>query len=112
MTTKKTVKAAPKGIAKVTRTKLGDDPAAQKTYIYEVESGVMMAPRTRGTEINFPFELMKIGDSFLIPAKDNLSKSPNPIHYAAKQYAKHVKSGFMITTRLLLDKSRRVWRIK
>lgn len=108
MTTKK---AAPKVTAKVTRTKVGET-SPKKTYIYEVESGVMMTPRLRSNEFNFPFEAMKVGDSFLIPAKDQLAKSPNPIHYSAKQYAKHVKSGFMITTRILLDKSRRVWRIK
>lgn len=96
--------------AKVTRSKVNEKPI--KTYLYEVESGVIMAPRVKSSENPFPFENMKIGDSFLIPAQDKLAKSPNPVHYAANRYAKHVKPGFAVTTRLLLDKSRRVWRIK
>lgn len=97
--------------AKVTRKRI-DETAPTKTYIYKVESGVIMAPRMRASDNNFPFEMMKPGDSFLIPANDKLAKSPNPVHYAAAQYAKHVKPGFAVTTRLLVDKSRRVWRIK
>ena len=103
-TNKKTV------TAKVTRRVIGEP--VTKTFIYEVESGVIMAPRIKTGENPFPFEKMKVGDSFLIPAQDKLAKSPNPVHYAANRYAKHVKPGFAVTTRLLLDKSRRVWRIK
>lgn len=97
--------------AKVTRKNVAQTTPV-KTYIYEVESGVIMSPRVKATDNPFPFEKMKVGDSFLIPAGDNIAKSPNPVHYAANRYAKHVKPGFAVTTRLLLDKSRRVWRIK
>lgn len=105
------VKAQKNGTATVTRKRLGED-APVKTFIYEVESGVIMSPRVKSTDNPFPFEKMKVGDSFLIPAYDKIAKSPNPVHYAANRYAKHVKPGFAVTTRLALDKSRRVWRIK
>lgn len=116
MTRKKTAAPIHKITAKVTRTKrssvLDDTPLREKTYIYEVEEGVILAGvRNSSTDIKFPFALMKVGDSFLIPAKDPASKQPNALHYAAKQYAKF-RPGFAITSRLQLDKSRRVWRLK
>lgn len=89
-----------------------DTPLKERTYIYKVESGVILAGvRNSSTEIKFPFALMNVGDSFLLPAKDESAKSPNTLHYAAKQYARY-KPGFAITSRLQLDGSRRVWRLK
>jgi len=113
------VKAQPKSkevTAKVTRKKnaptLDDTPLKERTYIYKVESGIILAGvRNSSTEIKFPFALMNIGDSFLLPSKDHAAKNPNSLHYAAKQYAKF-KPGFTITSRLQLDGSRRVWRLK
>lgn len=102
--------------AKVTRTRassvLDDTPLKNKTYIYQVEEGVIMAGvRTSSTDIKFPFALMKVGDSFLVPAKDPVSKQPNSLHYAAKQFARF-RPGFTISSRLQLDGARRVWRLK
>jgi hypothetical protein len=108
---------APQITAKVTRKKkntpvLDDTPLKDRTYIYKVESGVILAGvRNSSTEIKFPFALMNVGDSFLLPSKDAAAKSPNSLHYSAKQYAKF-KPGFTITSRLQLDGSRRVWRLK
>lgn len=97
--------------AKVFRTKK-DDPTPTKTYMYKVESGILVSGvRHSMTDIKFPFELMKVGDSFLIPPSDPACKSPNTLHYAAKAYAR-MKPGFTITSRMQLDKSRRVWRLK
>lgn len=102
-------------IAKVKRlrqVKPDTAPTKTKTYIYKVESGVMITGvRHSTTELKFPFELMKVGDSFLIPANDPACKNPNTLHYAAKAYAR-MKPGFAITSRLQLDRSRRVWRLK
>lgn len=115
ITRKKKATKPNKVTAKVTRTKpavLDDTPLKERTYIYAVEQGVIMAGvRNSSTEIKFPFALMAVGDSFLIPAKDPLSKQPNSLHYAAKQYAKF-RPGFTITSRLQLDGARRVWRLK
>lgn len=95
--------------AKVTRTKV-DTPT--KTFHYVVESGVLLASRRREFTNHFPFEQMKVGDSFLIPKDDSLAKNPNGVHYAVKMYGREVKIGFTVTTRKLLDGTRRVWRIK
>jgi len=114
------IKSQPKPkqvIAKVTRKNLNkpvldDTPLKDRTYIYKVESGIILAGvRNSSTEIKFPFALMNIGDSFLLPAKDPAAISPNSLHYSAKQFAKF-KPGFTITSRLQLDGSRRVWRLK
>lgn len=83
-----------------------------RTYHYQVESGITLASRRREFANHFPFEQMKVGDSFLIPKDDNLAKNPNGIHYATKMYAREVKPGFTVTTRKLVDGTRRVWRIK
>lgn len=110
-------KVIPKKVtATVTRKKsspiLDDTPLKDRTYIYKVEEGVIMAGvRNSSTDIKFPFALMQVGDSFLIPSKDPVCKSPNSLHYAAKQYARY-KPGFTLTSRLQLDGARRVWRLK
>jgi hypothetical protein len=106
---KVTQKVSPKVTAKVTRTK-ADEPT--RTYNYVVESGIMIVGRRREFTNHFPFEQMKVGDSFLIPKNDPLIKNPNGIHYAVKMYSREVKIGFTVTTRKLLDGTRRVWRIK
>jgi len=83
-----------------------------KTFKYQVEKGIKVEGFRNGHMQNmFPFELMKVGDSFLIPANDPAAKNPNTLHYAAKQYAR-MFPGFNITTRLQLNKDRRVWRLK
>lgn len=112
------VKPERKVTAKVTRKKLVAQPTfdesvlKDKTYIYKVESGVILAGVRSGTaDIKFPFAQMNVGDSFLIPAKDPIAKSANQLHYSAKIYARF-KPGFTITSRLQLDGSRRVWRLK
>lgn len=84
----------------------------EKTHKYVVESGINLTSiRYKNTTDKFPFEQMKVGDSFLIPASDHVSKNPNVLHYAARAYAK-IQPGFAITTRLQLNKDRRVWRLK
>ncbi len=106
---KKKVEVKKTVTAKVTRTRIGQ-PTISSTYV--VEEGILIVGKRREYRNHFPFQQMKLGDSFLVPANDPLAESPNAIHYAAKQFANDVKSGFMITTRRLLDKTRRVWRIK
>jgi hypothetical protein len=99
--------------AKVTRKHdIKPDSTPTKTYLYKVEEGVLIqGVRNSTTNLQFPFELMKPGDSFLLPPNDPATKSPNTLHYAAKAYAR-MKPGFIITSRMQLDKSRRVWRLK
>lgn len=83
-----------------------------KKYAYTVEHGIQITgTRLSNLRDKFPFEIMKIGDSFLVPAKDPVAKKPNTLHYAAKQYAK-MKPGFLVTSRMQLNGERRVWRIK
>ncbi len=87
-------------------------PSKDKSYKYKVESGVKITGiRVTSSQDNFPFALMKVGDSFLIPASDPVAKNPNTLHYAAKIYARSTP-GFTITTRMQLNKERRVWRLK
>jgi hypothetical protein len=82
------------------------------TSIYKVEAGVpITSQRVSYQGDRFPLGQMNIGDSFVIPASDPINKNPNTLHYAAKMYAR-IKPGFTLTTRLQLDKARRVWRIK
>lgn len=93
-----------------------NDKASAKTspkkFDYEVEAGVeITGVRLSSLRDKFPFELMKPGDSFLIPAKDPVAKKPNTLHYAANQFAK-MKPGFTLTSRMQLNGERRVWRIK
>lgn len=108
-TAKRKVVKEKKVTATVTRSK---PETPTKTFSYEVEEGVTLAARRRDFNNHFPFELMKLGDSFLIPKNDPLIQNPNGIHYAVKMYAREVKIGFTVTTRKLLDGTRRVWRIK
>lgn len=88
------------------------DATPVNKYAYKVESGIGLEPRRRDFINNFPFDQMNVGDSFLIPKGDHLVENPNAIHYAVKMYQREVKIGFTVTTRKLLDGSRRVWRIK
>jgi hypothetical protein len=111
---KKTV--AKKGTAKLVKIKtnmgLKADELREKTYIYKVEEGVVMTGvRSSSLDIKFPFALMKVGDSFLIPANDENAKKANTLLYAARQFAKF-QPGFNITSRLQLNGARRVWRLK
>jgi hypothetical protein len=113
---KKPVTKSKKVTASVTRKKsatvLDDTPLKERTYVYAVEEGVIMAGvRNSSTDMKFPFAIMKVGDSFLIPTKDPVSKTPNSLHYAAKIFARY-KPGFTVTSRLQLDGARRVWRLK
>lgn len=88
------------------------DKSKKKTYSYVIESGIALSGvRSTGLVNSLPFDAMKVGDSFLIPAGDPLNKKINALHYAAKQYAKS-RPGFTVTTRLQLNKERRVWRLK
>lgn len=83
-----------------------------KKYEYLVEHNVQMTGvRTSNLQNKFPFEMMKPGDSFLIPAKDPIAKKPGTLHYAAKQFSK-MKPGFLLASRMQLNGERRVWRIK
>jgi len=87
-------------------------PSKDKSYNYKVESGIKITGnRMTYSQDKFPFPLMKVGDSFLIPASDPVAKNPNTLHYAAKIYARS-NPGFTITTRMQLNKERRVWRLK
>lgn len=79
---------------------------------YKIEVGVpITSHRVSYNGDRFPLGQMNVGDSFVIPASDPINKNPNTLHYAAKMYARQVP-GFALTTRLQLDKARRVWRIK
>jgi hypothetical protein len=81
-------------------------------FVYKVEHGIeVTGVRLSGLRDKFPFEIMKPGDSFLIPSKDPVAKKPNTLHYAAKQFAR-IKPGFALTSRMQLNGERRVWRIK
>lgn len=107
-------KTQKKTIAKTTAPALSLDEKLfkDKIYKYAVEKGVKITGnRTSFNDLQFPFPNMNVGDSFLLPAKDPVTKNPNKLHYAAKMFARY-KPGFIITTRLQLDGCRRVWRIK
>lgn len=97
----------------VTGTKTGKNvPTNGEKYAYKVEHNVEISGiRFSTVRDKFPFDIMKPGDSFLIPAKDPVAKKPNTLHYAANQFAK-MKPGFTLTSRMQLNGERRVWRIK
>ena len=81
-------------------------------FEYVVEHGIEISGvRVSNVRDKFPFEMMKPGDSFLIPSKDPVAKKPNTLHYAVKMYAK-MKPGFLVASRMQLNGDRRVWRIK
>lgn len=89
----------------------GKNGTPQK-YDYVVEHNVeITGVRLSSLKDKFPFEIMKPGDSFLIPSKDPVAKKPNTLHYAAKQFAR-IKPGFALTSRMQLNGERRVWRLK
>ena len=89
----------------------GKNGVSQK-YDYVVEHNVeLTGVRLSSLKDKFPFEIMKPGDSFLIPSKDPVAKKPNTLHYAAKQFAR-IKPGFALTSRMQLNGERRVWRLK
>lgn len=95
-----------------TNVSIDDKALKDKSYKYAVEKGVKLTTvRNTFAQLQFPFALMNVGDSFLIPSKDSGAKNPNSLHYAARIYARY-KPGFAITTRVQLDGCRRVWRIK
>lgn len=96
-----------------TATKTGKkDATSEIKYAYKVEHNVeITGVRLSSLRDKFPFDIMKPGDSFLIPAKDPIAKKPNTLHYAANQYAK-MKPGFTLTSRIQLNGERRVWRLK
>lgn len=106
---KPVAKKAPK---KVDAPIYDDSKLKDKEYPYKVEQNIALsALRSVRMDLKFPFPLMNVGDSFLIPTTDPACKNSGALHYASKQYAKF-KPGFMITSRMLLDGTRRVWRIK
>jgi hypothetical protein len=116
MATPKKKIVAKKGTAKLTKIKtnmgLNADQLRERTYVYKVEEGIIMTGvRNSSLEIKFPFALMKIGDSFLIPRNDENARKANILQYSARQFAKF-QPGFVITSRLQLDGARRVWRLK
>lgn len=100
-------------IKSVTGKKTGKNDALNgEKYAYKVEHNVeITSMRYSNIRDKFPFDIMKQGDSFLIPAKDPVAKKPNTLHYAAKQFAR-IKPGFALTSRMQLNGERRVWRIK
>ena len=97
----------------ITGTKTGKNDATNgEKYAYKVEHNIeITSMRYSNIRDKFPFDIMKPGDSFLIPAKDPVAKKPNTLHYAANQFAK-MKPGFTLTSRMQLNGERRVWRIK
>ena len=102
---KTTVRSTRKLPEKQTKTSDSNSP-------YKVEVGVPITSfRLSYNGDRFPLGQMNVGDSFVIPPNDPVNKNPNTLHYAAKMYARQVP-GFTLTTRLQLDKARRVWRIK
>ena len=103
---------ARKSSKKNTRVKPTNGHKNGHNFEYVVEHNVQITGvRTSSLRNKFPFEIMKPGDSFLIPAKDPVAKKPNTLHYAAKLFAR-VKPGFLLTSRMQLNGERRVWRIK
>jgi len=85
------------------------------TY-YLVESNVKLPTKHKFVEESvkseFPYDSMKVGDSFVIPAKENNTPKRSKMYYEAKKFRKDVNSKFAIVTRQQKDESRRVWRYK
>lgn len=86
------------------------------TY-YLVESNVKL-PAGRIVEdfvkdkLEFPYKSMKVGDSFVIPAKENNTPKRSKMYYEAKKFRNEVNPKFAIVTRQQKDESRRIWRYK
>lgn len=87
-------------------------PVLKSKSEFTVEKGVAITGnRSFNCLDEFPFSAMSVGDSFLIPKNHRHALKPNTLHYAAKQFAK-MQPGFSVTTRVQVNKDRRVWRIK
>jgi len=106
-----TTKSKKRGRKKSVVTKSISSPETSNST-FKVEKGIPVAGVRLHTNLDhLPFHIMNVGDSFLIPKDHKLAKNPNSLHYAAKIYAR-MKPGFTITTRMQVDKNRRVWRLK
>lgn len=83
--------------------------------IYRVESHVKL-PTNKFVEANlevnfeFPYESMKVGDSFVIPAKKNSVVTRSKMYNEARKFRKEINPKFAIVTRTQKDESRRIWR--
>lgn len=80
---------------------------------YIVEEGIPMpnAESRFNTEIPtkvYPFQEMRVGDSFLCPA----IKRPSAISYAAKAFGKRRGMIFTVKFRVMEDGNLRVWRVQ
>jgi hypothetical protein len=78
---------------------------------YKVESQVPM-PRKVMDRCRFPFDKMKIGDSFFIPKKDqDPTKARISIYAASNSFNKNHKTDYKMSSRIV-EGGLRVWRIK
>lgn len=77
---------------------------------YRIESGIPIA-RKRMEIVRFPFDKMKVGDSFLVPTKDqDPIKAGMSIYTAVKSFNAHNGKAYKVATRKT-ETGLRVWRI-
>ena len=77
-----------------------------KSEYYPIERDVAVVPKRkkRRSNIKYPFDSMKIGDSFLVPSED----SHRSVSIAASNYGKAYGEVFVTRT---VEDGVRVWRI-
>lgn len=74
---------------------------------FKIEKGVPIPPKIASSIKKYPFEKLKIGDSFFVPLADG--KSPSSLFSAISQAKKRL--GINLFSAKVKD-GRRVWRIK
>lgn len=81
-----------------------------KKQAFKVESGIPMERQPRETK--YPFDKMKVTDSFLVPKNGKSPNSIRPAIYAAlKNFNKNQKKPIKLSM-LTVKEGLRVWRIK
>lgn len=69
-----------------------------------IDSNIPMPKKRSGREMKYPFKLMKVGDSFLVPPGDE-----DKVRICAHSSKK--KTGYNYTVRKMEDGTHRCWRI-
>lgn len=74
--------------------------------MYTIEKGV---PITK--HFKYPFDIMEVGDSFFIPAEENIRKIGNTVRFQVNLRQRRYE-GTKYSTRTIKGEGIRIWRTK
>lgn len=77
---------------------------------FKIESDVPMPSRAGINEPSFPFEEMRVGDSFAVPLHEHPHKIINKVRHAARHFKLRKGNGLDFATRVSATEIR-IWRI-